>query len=427
MSNLIKTVALTLAAATVMTGSALAGGLERGGYNIDLLFDPSRATGEASFAYVMPSRELNNVMDTDPTDGVGADGIGGGSTDGVGETESYLVPRVGFKAGLGRYVDCMVDYSQPYGAHSNPGADWMGANSNIETKIDTDGVAGTCSAKFDVGPGQMRVIGGVSYLDVSGFKDRLVAPVPVLAPGAGTGVGRLQLAESGYGWRAGVAYEIPEIALRVSLMYYSEVELDNITGTLDLTEIPGAINPTNPLLGTVTDVYGSAVMPEVIELKAQSGIAPGWLAFGSVKWVDWSQLQSVAFCPESTRALGVPCTYNSPFRATSLDLLYQDGWTVSGGIGHQVNEQLSVAGSFTWDRGTTTGTSTQTDTWTFGFGGSYTPNENTELRLGGALGVLTSGSVGPVTTELDTFGDDVSYDFGNDLVGALSASFKVRF
>ena len=49
--------------------SAHAGGLERGGYDIDLLFDPAPFTGEVSGTYVMPQRKLKNAVDTDPSDG----------------------------------------------------------------------------------------------------------------------------------------------------------------------------------------------------------------------------------------------------------------------------------------------------------------------------------------------------------------------
>lgn len=396
----------------MMAGSAYAGGLERGGYNIDLLFDPSRFAAEASGTYVMPNRKLNNVRDINPLNGIGSNGLGGGATNGVSETESYWVPRIGLKAGLGDAVDCMVDYSQPWGAHTKPGANWMGANDNIETKIESDNFAGTCSYKFDAGRGKLRFIGGVFHQEVSGFKDRLVAP-PFAA--LGTGIGRLQMDGDGFGWRIGTAYEIPEIALRASLVYNSQVKLDNLSGLVDLSQVNGRRIP----------VFSSATMPDSLELKVQSGIAPGWLAFGSVKWVNWSVLQTVDLCAKGTEALG--CSNTGPNKVTSLDLLYRDGWTVSGGIGHKFNDQWSGAASITWDRGTTTGLSTQTDTWTFGGGVSYTPTPNIELRLAGALGILTSGSVGPVVKNGVTFGREVTYDFNNDLVSALSAQLKVKW
>jgi long-chain fatty acid transport protein len=403
-----------------LIGTAHAGGLERGGYNIDLLFDPAPVAGELSGTYVMPERKIKNAVDTDTSSAfpLPVTGRGGGDLNSrsgsADDSESYFVPRMGIKVGVGDHLDCMGDYSQPWGIHSAPGLNWAGANSNIETKIESENFAATCSYKMDAGKGQFRFIGGVFYQDISGFKERLVQdfsgfPVPL------SGVGRIDLEGNGVGWRIGAAYEIPEIALRASLVYNSEVDLGDVTGDVDLTQVGRGVIP----------VIGTATMPQSVEFKVQSGIAPGWLAFGSVKWVDWSVLQIVNFC-----AVGAPvaCTYGGPSFVTSLDLLYRDGWTVSGGIGHKFNDRWSAAATLTWDRGTTTGLSTQTDTWTVGAGASFSPNKNVEVRFGGAIGILTSGSVGVVTDEAGIpHGTDVSYDFGDDLVTALSAPFKVKW
>jgi long-chain fatty acid transport protein len=112
---------------------------------------------------------------------------------------------------------------------------------------------------------------------------------------------------------------------------------------------------------------------------------------------------------------------------TSLDLLYRDGWTVTGGIGHKFNDQWSGAISLTWDRGTSHGYGAQTDTWLLGTGVTYAPTQNVELRFAGVAGIMTSGSSGQVTYQGEVIGDDVSYDFDNDFVGAISTSLKVRF
>lgn len=197
----LKSAMVALATSVALSSAAQAGGLERGGYNIDLLFDTSRFATEAVGTYVMPQRKLDNVVDNNPLDGTP-----GGPANGVKDTESYLVPRLGAKVGIGEYVDCMADYSQPYGAHSNPGRNWAGANSNTETDIGSDGYAATCSVKFQAGKGQLRVIGGVSHLEISGFKERLTAVIPAAF---GTGIGRVNLEDSGIGWRAGLAYEHP--------------------------------------------------------------------------------------------------------------------------------------------------------------------------------------------------------------------------
>lgn len=419
---LMKSTALGLIAACAFVGSAQAGGLERGGYNIDLLFDPGQYAIESGVTYVAPQRKLENVRDTDPSDGTLNSFGFGTSTD---ETESYFVPRIGFKAQLVDGFDCIADYSQPWGAHTKPGSTWAGAQHNVETKVESDNYGVTCSYKFDVGPGQMRIIGGGFYQQVSGFKERLVAPS--FAVGGLSGLGRLDLEGDGYGWRIGAAYEIPEYALRASLVYNSEVSLDDITGTLDLRGLPVGFNG-NPIAGVVTDVYGATAMPDSVELKVQSGIAPDWLAFGSIKWTDWSQLQSIPFCPVSTKGI-VACTTGSPANVdvTSLDLIYRDGWTISGGVGHKLSDQWSVAGSVTWDRGTSQGFGSQTDTWTFGTGVSYTPTQNVEFRVAGAISLLTSGSSGVVTSGGFAYGQDVAYDFGTDIAAAVSTSLKVRF
>ncbi|TRD00540.1 transporter [Mesorhizobium sp. WSM4303] len=390
-----------------LIGSVHAGGIERGGYDIDLLFDPAPFATEAEATYVMPERKLKNAVDTDPSDG-NLTFLGSTAKD----SKSYWVPRIGVKAEVVKGVDCMFDYSQPWGAHTNPGL-WAGSESNIETDIKSNNYAGTCSYKMDAGKGQVRFIGGVYYQEVYGFKEDLVSP---LVPDFG-GTGRVDLKSSGWGWRAGIAYEIPDIALRASLVYNSKVKLDNISGTLDLTNVGVPAFP----------IYGSTqYMPDVVELKLQSGIAPGWLAFGSIKWVNWSVLQSVPICP-----VGVPssaCFTNGPGQVTSLDLMYRDGWTVSGGVGHKFNDQWSAAGQLSWDRGTSHGYGSQTDTWTLGGGVAYTPSRNIEVRLAGAVGVLTSGHSGVVNGDNGyQAGTDVSYDFGNDLVTAISGGVKIKF
>ena len=86
---------------------------------------------------------------------------------------------------------------------------------------------------------------------------------------------------------------------------------------------------------------------------------------------------------------------------------------------------FSGAASITWDRGTSTVSGTQTDTWTFGVGGSWTPDDSFEVRVGGSIGVLTAG-----TSSFAGTGDPanaLTYSFDDDLLLAGSIAAKVKF
>jgi long-chain fatty acid transport protein len=418
--------ALCLVAGSIVASPSFAGGLERGGYNIDLLFEPSDYALDASGTFVMPHRKVKNAVDNplkSPALGVAIPLPASWSTS-ADDAESYWSPRIGMKASIGDLGDCMFDYSQPWGADLNPGI-WQGASYNIETKVKSHNYAATCRVKFEAGKGDFSIIGGGFYQEISGYKFRQVVAPAALGPAFPTysGIGKLDMEGDGWGWRAGIAYEIPEIAFRTSLVYNSAVDMD-LSGKVDLTTLPIGLNPIS---GLITPVYGKVSMPDSIEWKIQSGIAPDWLAFGSVKWTDWSQIQTIPFC-----AVGSPtCVAGTTSAINTLDLFYRDGWTVSGGVGHKFNDQWSGAVSVTWDRGTSTVIGTQTDTWMLGTQLIYSPNKNIEFKIAGALGLLTSGSssiagapCGPLGARC---GDEAGYDFGNDVVAAISTGIKVKF
>lgn len=215
------------------------------------------------------------------------------------------------------------------------------------------------------------------------------------------------------GWRLGAAYEIPEYAMRATLVYQSKVKY-NLEGTIDnLAIIGGRAVPIN--------VESDVATPQSVEFKFQTGIAPDWLAFGSVKWTDWSSITHVDFNASDSNVAPKGRTI------TSLNLYYQDGWTVSGGVGHKLNEQWSVAGTVTWDRGTSTGLTSQTDVWLFGLGTNYKPNEQFEVRLAGAAGWLSSGELDDTVVGGKPSLTGSKGEFGNDFVGGLSLTAKVKF
>src|SRR5690606_35843393 len=84
-------------------------------------------------------------------------------------------------------------------------------------------------------------------------------------------------------WRLGAAYEIPEIALRTSVVYQSKVKY----------ELSGTVSGVFP--GPAAQVMGEVSTPQSVDIKFQTGIAPGWLALAGIKWTDWSSVERVSF------------------------------------------------------------------------------------------------------------------------------------
>ncbi|MCK0148629.1 outer membrane protein transport protein [Marivita sp. S6314] len=115
----------------------------------------------------------------------------------------------------------------------------------------------------------------------------------------------------------GVAYEIPDIALRVALSWQSEIE-----HTFSTSEsIAG--------LGIDADDGDTKVkMPQSVALDFQTGVAPGTLVFGQVKWTEWSKWE--VRTPEYENVTGVEVTGFEDDRVT---------WTL--GVGRQFSEELS--------------------------------------------------------------------------------------
>ncbi|QND64182.1 transporter [Mesorhizobium loti] len=405
MNNLRLNALLGAGCFSLVVSAASAGGFDRGGVNIDQLFDAAPYSFDAGVTYVSPQRKLKNVQRLDGS---------GLSTSEVDVGGDYAVPRIGIKANIFEAVDCLASYSKPYGADADYGTNNAYSTTAVKYSVKTNDYGLTCSYKFNVGKGAFRFIGGVSYQDVDAFLSRQT----LLAFG-NTGLGKFQLSDSAWGWRAGAAYEIPEIALRGSLMYYSSYKYDGLSGTVDTTGFSGTF-PANLVPGStgVYPVSASAEIPQALELKLQSGIAPGWLAFGSVRWQQWSKLGIIPINGVRSPVFGTA----SP---VSFDLLYRDGWTISGGIGHKFTDQISGLVSLTWDRGTSTTSGYQSDTYAVATGISYSPNDKVEVRLGGSIGVLTSGS--STFTGVGDTANAVTYTYGNDLLLAGSASVKIKF
>jgi long-chain fatty acid transport protein len=396
-----------------MAGAAFAGGYDRGGITLDLLFDESPYAAETAVTYITPDRKLENVRRLD----------GSGATTAAVDVEgNYAVPRLGFKANVFGPVDCLATYTQPYGADADYGINNAYSPTAVKFKIDTNDYGLTCSYKFQAGRGFARIIGGVSYQEVDAVQSRQTLQTFAI-PGVGVfhnpGLGIFDLSDETASWRLGASYEIPENAFRASLVYSAKYDYSGLAGTVDTTGF--AVGPTGPSQGAFLGVFpvtASSEIPQALDFRVQSGIAPGWLAFGSIRWQEWSKLQLIPINGVISPVSGRVST------TTSFDPFYQDGWTINAGVGHSFTDKLSGAFSIGWDKGTSTTSGYQSDVWNVAAAASYKSTDHIELRVGGSLGIWQSGTS---TVSGGDAANLVTYSYGDDLVAAVTGSIKVKF
>ncbi|WP_342074994.1 hypothetical protein [Yoonia sp. SS1-5] len=112
----------------------------------------------------------------------------------------------------------------------------------------------------------------------------------------------------GFGYSLGVAYEIPEIALRASLTYDSAIKTEHNT-RFNGASVPGLTNT-------------SIETPQSVNLKFQTGVREDTLVFGGIRWTDWDQ---VTLDPGNG---GGPDQFG-----------FRDGLTYTIGVAHVLNDR----------------------------------------------------------------------------------------
>ena len=364
-----KTTFLSATSALALSaGVATAGGLDRSYTSIGILFE---AGNYAELSYGFTTPEVDGV-DTlgNPIANVAADvGMVGG----------------GFKVDMNEKLSLALIFDQPYGADvqygGNPAGTMLGG-----TLADAESNALTMLAKYRIsdrfslygGPRVVRAKGditlsGGAYGPLSSYQVNLAS-------------------DQGYGFVAGAAYEIPDIALRASLTYHSAVDL-----SFRSTEtIPVAAGGTG--LPVVTGNTKSE-LPQSVKLEVQSGIAANTLLFGSVRWSEW---EAFRIDPPSPQAPNL----------ASLD----DQLTYELGIGRQFTSKLSGRLSISYEPGgpddlvsplsPTDGRTSVT------VGGKYKLSESVDISGGVVHTWLGNARAQTANTPRATFTDNTATTFG---------------
>ena len=175
-----------------------------------------------------------------------------------------------------------------------------------------------------------------------------------------------------WGFLAGAAYQIPEIAFRASLTYRSAIKHN-----VDTRENFGG------LLGVAANSDTKIKTPQSVNLDLQTGVAANTVAFANLRWVDWSSfsIQPGQFGTIS-RMVGPRVGKPNGFNLVEYG---KDQYSATIGVGRKFNEQWSGSVAAGWDSGTgeyATTLGPVNGNWNLGVGAQYSPTKDFYISAG---------------------------------------------
>ncbi|NIE97272.1 long-chain fatty acid transporter [Acinetobacter sp. Tr-809] len=239
---------------------------------------------------------------------------------------------------------------------------------------------------------------------------------------------------TGVGWLAGAAYQIPEIALKASVTYRSEIDHDvKIKEDLSLLGFPGltsvlgglGLDPSKLTAGLAQDKKTKITTPQSVNLDFQTGIMANTVAFANVRWVNWKDfsIQPYKFGVLSQQVGGLVGRPNG----FNLVEYSDDQWSVNAGVGRKLNDQWAGNVSVGWDSGAGNPVTTLGPTegyWNVGVGVQYSPTPATFIS--GGVKYFWLGDA-KAQTGAQAGGNDYVADFQDNKAIAYGMKIGYRF
>ncbi|ENW95449.1 OmpP1/FadL family transporter [Acinetobacter sp. NIPH 298] len=184
------------------------------------------------------------------------------------------------------------------------------------------------------------------------------------------------------GWLAGVAYQIPEIALKASLTYRAKIkhemnayEKHNAAGMIpSSTDLNAGLIQINHSEGT-TEI----TTPQSINLDLQTGIMENTVAFANIRWVNWKDFAIRPYKFGKASLLSDIVTGTGKKEGFDLVAYTDDQYSITAGVGRKLNDQWAGNLSVGWDSGAGNPVTTLGPTegyWNVGVGVQYSPAPN---------------------------------------------------
>ncbi len=220
-----------------------------------------------------------------------------------------------------------------------------------------------------------------------------------------------------WGFLAGAAYQIPDIAFRAALTYRSAIKhnVDTTENFVNYQKYGGAAG-TNGTTKIKT--------PQSVNFDLQSGVAPNTVAFANLRWVDWSSFsiqpgQFGAISRDLGPAVGKPNGFN-------LVEYAKDQYSATVGVGRKFNEQWAGNMSVGWDSGTGEYVTTLGPTkgnWNLGIGAQYSPTKNFYVGVGAKYFWLGDAKA-QVASKVGTTNYDADFKSNNAVAVGVKVGYR---
>lgn len=323
--NILKTTAAGLAISAAST-AAFAEGLERQTFTSGFLFEKGNYF-ETAIGVVKPDFKVT---------------IGGAVTSPNSIAQSFDVVSMAFKTDISEKFSVGMKFTTGANGvnldYSKSGAGTTIPVANVKSKeIQLLG-------KYQL-TDRVSVFGGFKHVTASG---NLNLSGTGLTMGSGSDIGEI----------IGIAYEIPDIALRVAASYESALSID----------LPTTVSGVGFPAGMTQAGIGDA-----IQLEFQSGVAENTLVFGKIRRGRWADNQVLVQAAASA---------TNPTGQVSS---FKDGNDITLGVARKVRDNLALSASIYYAPGDGVDSSAlapQAETKTLSLGARYTMENGSNLSLG---------------------------------------------
>ncbi|KIC11279.1 hypothetical protein RA19_08010 [Leisingera sp. ANG-M1] len=358
-------------ALALLPGVAAAGGVDRSGQPLAPLFEEGTYL-EFSIGHVRP--DLSGT----------AGGVSSGDMAG-----NYSQFGAAYKRDINDRWSFALIFDQPFGADVNYPGDTGYVFAGATADLEANAISGVFRYKFNQ---NFSMHGGIRLqtmqADVS---------IPVVA-GYTAGGSR----DTGVGFLIGAAYEIPDIALRIALTYYSKVDHDLDTNETFTVGLPFSVDSST-----------SIDTPQAVNLDFQTGIAKDTLLFGGVRWVDWSEFNISPLSYTSATPDATPLFAGDPLVGRPLVSFADDRFTYTLGVGRKFNENWAGSVAVSYEEtlgGFQSNLSPKDGRLGLSIGAKYTEGN---MSISGGVNVTRVGSAQTRTLAGDSrFGNNDSVGFG---------------